>query len=70
MIVLMSSYASGGLLTATSATIGVIVAFIVLVLPQIGLGAYLIWHSLQETAVSPGTIQSVSPSENPPITTE
>jgi hypothetical protein len=50
MMVLMSTYTSAGKFTATLA---IIVAFIFLVLPQIGLGIYLIWDSLQETAVFP-----------------
>jgi hypothetical protein len=53
MMVLMSNYAGEGKFTPTSATIGVIAAFIFLVLPQLGLGVYLIWDSMQETAVTP-----------------
>lgn len=53
MMVLMSSYVGTDNLTAATATIIVIIAFILLVLPQLGLGAYLIWDSLGETAVVP-----------------
>ena len=56
MMILMSNYASEGKFTSTTATI----AFILLVLPQIGLGVYLIWDSMQETAVSP-------PKTSPPL---
>jgi hypothetical protein len=52
LILLTSNYVSGGTLSTTTATLAVIVSFLFLVLPQIGLGAYLIWHSMQKTAVS------------------
>jgi hypothetical protein len=53
LMVLMSTYAGEGTFTPTTAAIGVIVAFILLVLPQFGLGVYLIWDSFKETGVSP-----------------
>ena len=57
MMVLMASYVRADDLTAATATIIVIIAFILLVLPQLGLGAYLLWDSLGETAVgSPETL--------------
>jgi len=59
LMVLMSSYASDGKFTSSTATITLIIAFILLVLPQIGLGVYLIWDSMKETAVSP-------PEDSPP----
>lgn len=64
MIVLMSNYASEGKFTTIGATMAVIAAFILIVLPQIGLGVYLIWNSLQETAVISTTTQNVSSPEN------
>ena len=60
MMILMSNTASEGKFTSAAATITVIAAFILLVLPQIGLGVYLIWDSMQETAVSP-------PKNSPPL---
>ena len=60
MMVLMSSYANDGKFTPTAATIGVIAVFILLVLPQIALGVYLIWDSMQETAVFPPENPSAS----------
>ena len=53
IIGLISNYATTGIFPAATATIAVIAAFIFLVLPQIGLGTYLIWDSLRETAVFP-----------------
>lgn len=44
---MMASYARSGHFSTAAATIGVIVAFMLFVLPQFGLGIYLIWHSLQ-----------------------
>jgi hypothetical protein len=58
MMILMSNYAREGIFTPTNATLAVVTSFIFLVLPQIGLGVYLIWYSMGETAVSP--------SKNPP----
>lgn len=66
MMLLMSNYASKDKFTPTGATIAVIATFILLVLPQIGLGVYLIWDSMQETAVSAPSTQSVSPPQNSP----
>ena len=53
MMILMSNYASEGTVTSATATIAIIAAFIILVLPQIGLGVYLIWDSMGATAVAP-----------------
>ena len=66
MMILMSNYASNGIFTPATATIATIVAFILLVLPQIGLGVYLIWDSMQETAVSADSQPNISTSENSP----
>jgi len=49
VIVLLSGYARNGGMTAVTATIGVIIGFLLLVLPQFALGAYLIWHDLGHT---------------------
>lgn len=64
LMILMSSYASNGTFTSTTSTIAIIAAFILLVLPQIGLGVYLIWDSMQKTAVSTDSQPNISPSEN------
>jgi uncharacterized membrane protein YcaP (DUF421 family) len=66
LMILMSNYAKNGVFTSTTATIITIAAFIILVLPQIGLGSYLIWDSMQETAVPTSPSQDISPSENSP----
>ncbi len=52
MMVLMSNYAQAGTLTPSGATLFVIIAFLLLVFPQFGLGIYLIWDSLQEKDLS------------------
>lgn len=49
VIVLLSSYVRNGGMTAVTATIGVIIGFLFLVLPQFALGAYLIWRNLGHT---------------------
>jgi hypothetical protein len=46
IMALMASYVRSGHFTAATATFGVIIALLLGVLPQFGLGAYLIWHSL------------------------
>ena len=52
VVVLMSVYRSEGSLSAGAATLGAALGIIVLVLPQLGVGAFLIWKGGQETAVS------------------
>ncbi len=47
IIVLLNGYAQDGRLTAVTATIAVILGFLLLVLPQFALGVYLIWHDVQ-----------------------
>ena len=47
VMVLMSGYARSGDFSTGAATIGVILGFVLLVLPQMGLGVYLIWHDIQ-----------------------
>lgn len=51
VVVLMSVYRGEGL-SAGGATLGAALGTIVLVLPQLGFGAYLIWKGGQEAAVS------------------
>lgn len=58
LIILISSYASAGKLSSVNATIAIIAALLLLVLPQLGLGSYLIWFDMRETAVT-------NPNENP-----
>ena len=64
LMILMSNYASSDIFTSKTATIITIMAFLLLVLPQIGLGTYLIWDSMQETAVSTRPSQETLPPEN------
>lgn len=59
LMVLMSGYAASGQLSSTTATLLVMAALLLFVLPQIALGVYLIWHGMGKTAVSP-------PTQNPP----
>ncbi len=47
---MMSSYVRSGHFSTAVATLAVIIAFILLVLPQFALGIYLIWHNLQSEA--------------------
>ncbi len=68
MLILMSNYASNGTFTSATATMAVIAAFLFLVLPQIGLGVYLIWDSMQETAVTASAPPNISSPKNPPPT--
>lgn len=50
VIVLLSSYARRGGVTAVTATLGVILGMLLLVLPQFALGIYLIWQDLRPSA--------------------
>ena len=47
VMVLLNGYANDGAVTAVTATFGVILGFLLLVLPQLVLGVYLIWHDSQ-----------------------
>lgn len=48
IMALMASYVRSGHFTTATATFGVIIALLLLVLPQFALGVYLIWHSLTD----------------------
>ena len=48
VMVLFNGYANNGAITAVIATFGVILGFLLLVLPQLVLGVYLIWHDSQQ----------------------
>ena len=48
VMVLLNGYANDGAVTAVTATFGVILGFLLLVLPQLVLGVYLIWHDSQQ----------------------
>jgi len=50
VIVLLSGYARNGGMTAVAATIGVVIAFLLFVLPQFAFGVYLIWHDARQIA--------------------
>lgn len=50
LIVLLSGYAQSGRMTAVTATIAVILGLIFLVLPQLALGIYLIWHDVRQSS--------------------
>lgn len=52
IVALMSVYRSEGSLTSGAATLGITIGFLVLVLPQLGFGAYLLMRSRQEAAVA------------------
>jgi len=52
VIVLMSVYRGEGSLSGGAATLGAALGIIVLVLPQWGVGTYLLWKGGQEAAVS------------------
>ena len=52
IVVLMSVYRGEGSLSAGAATLGAALGMIVLVLPQLGVGAFLLWKGGQETAVT------------------
>lgn len=52
IVVLMGVYRGEGSLSAGAATLGAVLGFVVLVLPQLGFGAFLLWKGSQETAVA------------------
>lgn len=52
IVVLMNVYRSEGSLSAGAATLGIALGVIVLALPQLGFGAFLLWKGGQETAVA------------------
>ena len=49
---LMAVYRSEGSLTSGAATLGIVIGFLVLVLPQLGFGAYLLLRGRQDAAVA------------------
>ncbi len=51
LIMLIWSYTSSGQLSPLNSVIAIIAALLLLALPQLGLGVYLIWHDRRETAV-------------------
>lgn len=51
ILVLMSIYRGEGSLTSGAATLGIVLGFLVLVLPQLGFGAYLLMRDRQEAVV-------------------
>ena len=52
VIALMSVYRSEGSLTSGAATLGIVIGLVVLVLPQLGFGAYLLMRDQQEAVVA------------------
>ena len=52
IIALMSVYRSEGSLTSGAATLGIVIGLLVLVLPQLGFGAYLLMRGQQEAVVA------------------
>lgn len=50
--VLMLVYRNEGSLSAGAATLGITIGILVLVLPQLGLGTYMLWKGGQEAAVA------------------
>ena len=52
ILVLMSVYRNEGSLTSGAATLGITLGFLVLVLPQLAFGAYLLMQSKQESIVA------------------
>ena len=52
VVTVMSVYYREGSLTAGAATLGAAGLILVLVLPQLGFGGYLIWFGGRETAVN------------------
>ena len=52
IIALMSVYRGEGSLTSGAATLGIVIGFLVLVLPQLGFGAYLLMRGRQEAVVA------------------
>jgi len=51
---LMVVYRNEGSLTAGAATLGITIGILVLVLPQLGLGTYMLWKGGREAAVTAG----------------
>ncbi len=51
ILVLMSIYRGEGSLTSGAATLGIVIGFLVLVLPQLGFGVFLLMRGQQEAAV-------------------
>lgn len=52
IVVLMGVYTREGSLTSGAATLGAVLGFLVLVLPQLGFGVFLFWKGGQEAAVA------------------
>lgn len=52
IVVLMNVYRAEGSLTAGAATLGIVIGLLVLSLPQLGFGAYLLMRDRQEAAVA------------------
>lgn len=52
IVALMSVYRGEGSLTSGAATLGIVIGFLVLVLPQLGFGAYLLMRGRQEAATA------------------
>ncbi len=52
IFVLMRTYVGEGSLTQGAATLGMTLGFLVLVLPQLGFGTFLLWKGGQEAKVS------------------
>lgn len=52
IVALMSVYRGEGSLTSGAATLGIVIGFLVLVLPQLGFGAYLLMRDRQEAATA------------------
>jgi hypothetical protein len=50
--VLMTVYRGEGSLSAGAATLGMVIGLLVLVLPQLGVGAFLLWRGSQEAAAA------------------
>ncbi|MCA9950281.1 MAG: hypothetical protein KDE48_11590 [Anaerolineales bacterium] len=49
---LMLVYYNEGSLTGGAATLGLVLGYLILVLPQLGFGIFLLWKGQQETAVA------------------
>lgn len=52
IVVLMTVYRNEGSLTAGAATLGIVIGLLVLSLPQLGFGAYLLMRGRQEAVVA------------------
>jgi hypothetical protein len=52
IVALMTVYRNEGSLTSGAATLGIVLGFLVLVLPQLGFGAYLLLRGRQEAVVA------------------